>query len=145
KMCKRDTWGPWCIKAGLSLSHAWRYVELGKLCVTQSFQALSEDEQWAEWQRISSNAPRDEPEGDEPEDDDGTSWAVVFKDEMDKMLLRVAGIAEQYGDGLKMLRSPLWGASTELEKRQFVASVIDAATALTNLANQLRSYLDRGK
>ncbi len=63
---KRGQWGKWCERAGLSQKQAWRYVEFGKSVVTTDFPALSEDEQWSVWERISDNAPPDEEE-DKPE------------------------------------------------------------------------------
>ncbi len=55
--CKRGQWKPWIEKAGLNYTQAWCYDEFGKLSVTESFQALTEEEQWTEWQRIQGNTP----------------------------------------------------------------------------------------
>ncbi len=38
------------------------YQELGKALVTNAFSLLTEDEQWIEWQRISGNTRKEEPE-----------------------------------------------------------------------------------
>jgi hypothetical protein len=66
QQAKRGEWGPWCARADLSFTQAWRYAEFGKVCVTKSFQALSEDGQWAVWQRISGNGPT---QNDGPEEE----------------------------------------------------------------------------
>jgi hypothetical protein len=67
KLARHGQWGPWCERAGLSNKGAWNYVEFGKLVVTTYFQALSEDAQWEEWQRIQGNVGQKEggPEGAE--------------------------------------------------------------------------------
>lgn len=67
QQAKRGQWGPWCEKAGLSQQGAWMYAEFGKSLVTSGFSALSEDEQWAEWQRISGNSPSEDEDAEERE------------------------------------------------------------------------------
>ncbi len=59
---KRGTWGPWCKEAELSEARGRQYCQFGKAIVTIGFSDLSEDDQWAEWQRISGNTRKEEPE-----------------------------------------------------------------------------------
>jgi hypothetical protein len=65
---KRGKWGPWCEKAGLSQQQAWKYAAFGEITLKEWFRSLSEDEQWAEWQKTSGNAPAREDE-QEPEEE----------------------------------------------------------------------------
>jgi hypothetical protein len=68
QQAKRGQWGPWCEAAALIQSQAWRYAEFGKVCVTHGFSSLPDDEQWAAWQKIQGNTPRDEEQSDTSED-----------------------------------------------------------------------------
>jgi hypothetical protein len=77
---KRGEWKPWCEKTGLSKEQAARYTRFGERCRDDTFLALSEDEQWAEWQRISGNAAPAEDEdaaAGSDEDDSGADEAAT--------------------------------------------------------------------
>jgi hypothetical protein len=60
-------WGPWCVRAGISQPQAWRYRTFGQTIRHEWFERLTEDLQWAEWQRVSGNAPPAEAAGAEVE------------------------------------------------------------------------------
>lgn len=64
QQAKRGQWGPWCDEAGLSQERALQYIRFGKTVVTTDFSNLPEDQQWAEWQRISANATPGENDDD---------------------------------------------------------------------------------
>lgn len=76
----RGHWGPWLEKAGLEERQARRYVEFGKAVVTSGFSTLSEDEQWAAWQRIQGNVMREEIEEEteeEPEESEEPDMSAL--------------------------------------------------------------------
>src|SRR5262245_38354853 len=85
---KRGQWKPWCEKAGLSEERALQFSRFGKTIVTTVFQALSEDEQWEEWQRISGNASSDDEEAaDEvPEYVTLSDWNELPTDARERLL-----------------------------------------------------------
>jgi hypothetical protein len=60
---KRGQWKSWCKKADLSPIRGRQFNQLGKLIVTIAFQGMTEDEQWAEWQRIQGNTSNTQANG----------------------------------------------------------------------------------